>query len=131
MTQISKQINFWKVTSERSWKTAKGLFKLGHYDACLFFCHLTLEKILKGLLVKKFRKAALYTHDLERLALTLGIKLNPEDKQNLRTITDFNISSRYDNVKLDFYRKCDKRYAEKYLKITQNFYLCLKKKYQN
>ncbi|MEA2065116.1 MAG: HEPN domain-containing protein [Patescibacteria group bacterium] len=53
MDRINKQIEYWKKSADRNWKTATGLFQLKRYDSCLFFCHLTLEKILKGLFAKK------------------------------------------------------------------------------
>lgn len=47
MNNINKQITYWKKSAERDWQTALDLFKTKHYDACLFFCHLALEKFLK------------------------------------------------------------------------------------
>ncbi len=52
MNQLDEQINYWKKSAERNWKTVLSLFKNKHYDACLFFCHLVIEKLLKGLAVK-------------------------------------------------------------------------------
>ena len=130
MNQISEQINYWKKSAERNWKTALSLFKTKHYDACLFFCHLTIEKLLKGLIVEQTKKPASYTHYLEELATKL-IKLNLTKEQinNLKIITNFNIAGRYDDAKFAFYKKCTKKYTEKYLKICEELYLCLKKQY--
>ena len=45
----SKVIDFWIESSEEDFKVANGLFKLRHYPQSLFFCHLSLEKLLKEL----------------------------------------------------------------------------------
>lgn len=52
------------------------------YDACLFFCHLVLEKLLKGLVVKRTEKAAPCIHDLAELLKTTGIFDKQQTKKN-------------------------------------------------
>ena len=60
MNNIKSQIEYWRLSAERNWKTSLGLLKLKHYDACLFFCHLTLEKTLKGLAAQKTHRIYFY-----------------------------------------------------------------------
>ncbi|MBU2578508.1 HEPN domain-containing protein, partial [Patescibacteria group bacterium] len=81
--QLNEQILYWKTTAGRNWETACSLFKLKHYDACLFFCHLAIEKMLKGLVVKKTKQAAPYIHHLEKLAKLAELKLTEEQIENL------------------------------------------------
>ena len=101
MSNLQKQIQYWKDSSRRDWKTAEALFfKAKRYDACLFFCHLSLEKILKWLVVIKIKKSAPYTHDLAKLANLAGLKLTKDQLDNLKIINSFNISGRYDDAKL-------------------------------
>ena len=130
MTAIKKQINYWRESAERNFETAKSLFRLKRYDACLFFCHLAIEKILKGLITKRSRKTPPLIHDLAKLAESTRLKLSNEQINNLRIITNFNIAGRYDNIKFNFYKQCTKPYTEKYLKISQELYLWLKEQYQ-
>ena len=127
---MNTQIEYWKKSAERTWKAAFSLFKNKHYDSCLFFCHLTLEKILKGLVVKQTKTAVPYIHDLAELARIAQLEFSDDQIQNFRIITSFNISCRYDNIKLSFYKKCNKNYTEKYLNISKKLYLWLKKQYQ-
>ncbi|MFC1613218.1 HEPN domain-containing protein [Patescibacteria group bacterium] len=70
MDNLKEQINYWKKSAERNWDTTLSLYKTKHYDSCLFFCHLTLEKLLKGLVVRQTNKTAPFIHDLEKLANT-------------------------------------------------------------
>ena len=130
MVNTKEQIEYWKTSAGRNWKTALGLFELKRYDSCLFFCHLTIEKMLKGLVVRQTKKLAPYIHHLEKLAELAELKIADEQRINLRIITRFNVSGRYDDVKHNFYKIVDKPYAEKYLKISKELILWLKKQYQ-
>lgn len=130
MQSITKQIEFWKQSARRDLQTALGLFKIKRYDACLFFCHLCLEKLLKGLTVKQAKKAAPFIHDLERLSIVSKLELTEQQFRDLRIITGFNVSARYDTIKDSFYKKCSRDYAKKYLDITKDLFLCLKEKYR-
>lgn len=83
-------------------KTAELLFAHKRYDASLFFCHLALEKLLKGLSVKRNKKPAPYIHDLTELAHIAKVKISDDQKGDLRTVNTFNIAGRYDSIKLHF-----------------------------
>lgn len=130
MNELNKQIAYWKTSADRDWETAQGLLKLKRYDACLFFCHLTLEKLLKGLVVKRTEKPAPYIHDLEKLAIVTKLSFSKKQIKDLKIITGFNLSGRYDDFKFAFYKQCDKSYTEKYFNISKELYLWLKKEYQ-
>lgn len=129
MDRLKRQIEYWRASGERNWSTAQFLFKGKRYDACLFFCHLTIEKMLKGLVVKNAKRAVPYTHDLAELANIAKVNFDAEQIKNLRIITGFNISGRYDNEKFSFYKRCTKPYADKYFLLSKQFYLWLKKEY--
>ncbi|MFH1030647.1 MAG: HEPN domain-containing protein [bacterium] len=128
--QIQEIIDYWHAAGFRDWKTAQSLWELKRYDACLFFCHLTIEKLLKGLVVIKTKEPSPYIHNLEKLAHLAEITLSAETINNLRTITEFNIAGRYDDKKFAFYKKCTKNYSKKYLEISKKIIIWLKKEYQ-
>lgn len=119
-------VRLWIESAEKDWSVTKNLFKLRHYTYCLFFCHLTTEKLLKALVVQKTGKQAPPIHDLKRLAKLAGLKLSVEQRQGLETITTFNIKARYDDVKQNFYRKATKEYTREYLEITKEVIVWLK-----
>lgn len=128
MNYLNKQITYWQESAEHDWQTALDLFKTKHYDACLFFCHLTLEKILKSLTVEETNEPAPYIHDLAKLANLASLNLSTDQIKNLKIINQFNIAGRYDNIKYEFYKLCTKDYADKYLSISRDLYLWLRKK---
>ncbi|MDP2631051.1 MAG: HEPN domain-containing protein [Candidatus Uhrbacteria bacterium] len=127
-TQTLKvQIRYWDDSAKRNLATAEDLLKTKHYDSCLFFCHLALEKAMKGLIVGKTHESAPYIHDLEKLGTLAKISMDDTTRDLLRTISTFNIAARYDDVKFDFYKQCTKKYTEKYFFATQKLWLSLKK----
>lgn len=130
MKQLDIQLQYWKISAKRNLKTASNLYKNKHRDACLFFCHLALEKGLKGLIVQNTRTLPPYLHDLAKLASIAKLKLTDEQLQNLRTITTFNIAGRYDDVKFAFYKKCTPVFTTKYFKLTRALFLWLEKEFQ-
>lgn len=129
MPGIQKQINFWKDSAEEDWLTAQSLLKSRRYAACLFFCHLMLEKLLKGLVVARTGQAAPFLHDLEKLAALAGLGLSDDQSRSLRIISSFNVSGRYDDVKRTFFTSCNKEYAGLYVTISRKIYLWIKKEY--
>ncbi|MBI2459831.1 MAG: HEPN domain-containing protein [Parcubacteria group bacterium] len=128
--QLKQHILYWENAALKDWRTAEDLFKTKHYDACLFFCHLTLEKQLKGLVVKNRQQAAPYLHNLEKLAELADLEFTLEQRNNFREITKFNIAGRYGDIKRNLYKLADRSYTENYLNITKRLFLWLKKQYQ-
>jgi HEPN domain-containing protein len=116
----------WFNASKQDLETAVILFENKKYHHALFFCHLSIEKYLKAMIVKKMKKAPPLIHDLVRLAEETDIKLTDKIKNELGDISAFNIQARYDDHKLSFYKKANKRFAAKYLKTTKEILLWLK-----
>lgn len=124
-------IQYWLNGSKEDFQVAKSLFKLGHYSHCLFFCHLSIEKLLKAIVAKETKNYPPYTHDLRKLAEIADLDLDLKQEKALEIISIFNIVGRYADTKLKFYQKYNKKdYAQKYLKTTEELLLWLKKEFQ-
>ena len=128
---MKSHIAYWKKSAQQDWKVTQDLCKLKHYDGCLFFCHLTLEKALKGLVVQRTKTPAPHAHDLIKLAHIAQINLSSEQAELFNEISTFNIAGRYQDEKSAFHKKITKPYCEKWLKTSEKLYLWLKKEYQN
>jgi HEPN domain-containing protein len=61
---IEKQLLYWKTTALSDFETAEILIEKGKFLHGLFFCHLTIEKLLKAHFVKYNNALAPKTHDL-------------------------------------------------------------------
>ena len=127
---LKKIIKHWKDSSYRNYNTAKFLLKGKQYADCLFFCHLMLEKILKGLIVQEIKTHAPYIHELDVLAKKTNLNFSEDQINQLKIISTFNIAARYDDFQCSFYKKCTKKYTEEYFNISKKIYLWLNKKYQ-
>ncbi|MBI4239380.1 HEPN domain-containing protein [Candidatus Uhrbacteria bacterium] len=80
-------IRYWKNSSKKDFEVAQGLFSLKHYAHALFFCHLSLEKLLKALYVRNSHEHAPYIHDLVIIARRAKIELDDSTADFLVTIT--------------------------------------------
>ncbi len=107
-------------------QTATDLFRLEHFDWCLFVWHLAIEKLLKALILKE-NKEILYIHDLVRLAKITNLPQTEDVLDSLREITTFNIETRYDDYKLSFYHKANKEYTQKWMQICEKLYHTISK----
>ena len=117
--QINEAIAFWKKSAKLDKKTAEALLKSKNYVGCLFFTHLFLEKILKGLVQKTTQKSPPFTHDLLILCKLANLNLTKEQEEHLTTINTFNIRARYADYKFSFYKKATKNYTQKHFKIME------------
>ena len=109
-----KIVKYWQKTAEHDYEVMLYLFKGKKYSESLFFGHIVLEKILKGLVVQKTKDQALYTHDLIKLESIVGLELSKDEMDLLDEVNDFNIRARYPEHKLQFYKQCDEEYTKKY-----------------
>lgn len=106
MTQ-QEHINYWRSSSDEDWLIAKEIAqKNSRKHFALFVAHLSLEKLLKALFVKRFNAVPPYKHDLYLLAEKCGIALSDTDINDLKIVNEFNIQARYPEYKNDFYKKC-------------------------
>ena len=63
---IDKIVNHWIDTSDEDFNTMEMLFFSKSYGWSLFLGHISTEKLLKALYVKKFNEHAPFTHNLYR-----------------------------------------------------------------
>ena len=120
-------IKYWFTISKQDFETAELLSRNKKYHHALFFCHLSIEKMLKALIVKTTKSAPPLIHDLIRLAEKAKILLTEQRKNELAELTTFNIAARYDDYKLSFYKKAKKHFAVKYLNKTRRLLKWLSK----
>ena len=117
---------FWLKEALEALNVADHLYEKNDYSYSLFFGHLAIEKLLKGLFVLKKGEHAPYIHNLQRLAEMLDIKLTDDQTEKLITITRFNLESRYPDQKRSFRKKCTKKFTENELKKIKDIFKWLK-----
>ncbi|MCK5209414.1 MAG: HEPN domain-containing protein [Cyclobacteriaceae bacterium] len=101
-----KLINHWISGSDDDFETMIAMYQSKRYSWTLFVGHLMIEKLLKAYFVKVKSDFPPFIHNLLRLAEKSDLSLTDEKKEQLVTITAFNINARYDDYKMSFKRKC-------------------------
>lgn len=109
---VEKIKEHWKNSATSDFNTMEDLYKANSFNWSLFVGHISLEKLLKALFVKTYKKHAPAIHNLYRLAELCKIDLTDQYSDWLDTITSFNINARYDDYKREFYSLCTKEYTK-------------------
>jgi len=120
-------IKYWLTASKEDFDSAEILYQNKKYHHALFFCHLSIEKILKAIIVKSTKAAPPFIHDLVRLAERAALPLSELQKNELAEITTFNVEARYNDYKMSFRKKAKKQFSLKYLKKTKEMLQWLNK----
>ncbi len=123
-----KHVNYWFESAKHDLDVAQSLFDNGRYDWCLFIAHLVLEKMLKACYVKINGKFPPKTHDLVRLASLAKIDFDDDTLDFLYKANTFNLSVRYPDEKLKFYRLCTHVFTKNVFSRMKVIYQCLTQK---
>lgn len=115
-------IEYWLKSAAHDLEVADTLFQNEKYDWCLFIGHLVIEKVLKAFYVQDKKEIPPKIHNLVRLAENTGIPFTYEQLALLADINDFNIETRYPDLKFSFCQTCTKEFTERYfLKIKETY----------
>ena len=112
-------MKYWIESSNEDYNVMNVLHNSRKNSYCLFFGQMVIEKLLKALYAKN-NKGAPYapkTHDLLYLAEKMNLEVTEKQANDLVEITKFNLNTRYDDYKREFYNKCTDEYTEE--KINQ------------
>jgi HEPN domain-containing protein len=109
---VDRIVEHWIETSDDDFQTMVALYDSRSYSWALFLGHISTEKLLKALYVKKYKKHAPFTHNLYRLAELIELETSEEYSDWLDEITSFNMNARYDDYKREFYKLCTREYTK-------------------
>ncbi len=113
--EVDKIVKHWIETSDDDFKTMLTLYNSKSYGWALFLGHISTEKLLKALYVKRFKEHAPFTHNLYRLGELIGLDMSDEHSDWLDEITSFNLNARYDDYKKEFYQLCTSDYTKTWI----------------
>src|SRR3989344_4872205 len=126
MTEL-ELINRYKQSSLRNLATARDLIKTGHFDWALFLGQLSIEKLLKALILKESNQIPPHIHDLVKLTELAGLKLDQDKKDWLIEITRYHIQARYDDIKYELYKTATAVYAKIWFSRIEELILWINK----
>jgi len=110
-----KLIKYWIDSSDDDYETMIAMFNSKRFSWSLFIGHLMIEKLLKAYYVKIKSDYPPFIHNLLRLAEKSDLKLTDDKKEQLVTITAFNINARYDDYKMSFKKQCTPEFTAKWI----------------
>lgn len=108
-------VQAWKSSAIEDMELGEDLSKRGKNPHALFFLHLALEKIIKGIHQHLKHQPSLFIHDLYKLAINAGIEVSESEKLELDEISTFNVAARYDIFKLRLYQKATPEYTKSWM----------------
>lgn len=85
----------WYFQSDYDLETAFDMFKSGRNVYCIFMCHLSLEKALKGLFVKSKGEFPSKSHSLIYFVEKIELKMKDSYYEFLFTLNKISIPTRY------------------------------------
>ena len=110
--------------SDYDLETANNMLQAGRNVYCIFMCHLSLEKALKGVFIKRFSQQPPKLHDLMYFVEKIGIKPEDSYRDFLMWLNRMAITTRYPEdlrsmIKLFSHEQTDEIYQQ--TKIVQQW----------
>jgi len=121
-----KTIQYWLEGAEYDLGAADAMFETEKYPYALFMGHMTIEKLLKALVVKKTEEHAPYTHSLPMLVKKTGIGVPKNVSTKLEEFMEFFFEARYPRERKVFYDKCTMKYTKAKMNEIKEVYQWLK-----
>lgn len=85
----------WGRQADYDMDTAKAMFDSERHIYCVFMCHLSIEKALKGLFAVKLGKNPSKTHSLVYLAQSTRLNLPEHIREFLEMLDSVSVPTRY------------------------------------
>jgi HEPN domain-containing protein len=123
---IRQIVHYWMEEAEEALTVAEHLNEKGDYSYSLFFGHLAVEKMVKGVYVHRKQVHAPPIHNLVRLAQLAGISPDEARAEKLVLISSFNIEARYPDLQRSFRKKCTREFASESLASIRETFQWLK-----
>lgn len=112
----NEAVEYWISSAQEDWEVAQSLLTSKKFNHALFFLQLTLEKLIKAIHIARRDDHPLYVHNLVLLAQKAGVDFDEHAQEDLKEISSFNVSARYDSYKRDFYRKATHVFAAEWMR---------------
>lgn len=117
----------WFKQAEYDLDTADAMFKTGRYIYTVFMCHLSIEKTLKGLYAKKFKKDPPKIHNLNYFCDRIDIEIAPEMLDFIDNLNNISVPTRYPDELGRLLKDYNKENTLEILKDTKELLRWLKK----
>ena len=119
-------IDYWIDTAHYDWSGAEEAFVAKRYLHCLFWAHLTLEKIAKAHWVKTHQEnIPPRIHNIKWLLVQSNIDLGDNMMNFIEDFNEFQLEGRYPDYTQRIYKMCTKEFTSEQLKKVKEIKQCL------
>ncbi|MDR3188006.1 MAG: HEPN domain-containing protein [Prevotellaceae bacterium] len=128
MMTKEQHIAYWISSAKEDWLSVEALLDRKRYLHCLFWAHLTLEKLAKALWVKH-HEANLppKTHNITWLLDNSNVDLGKDSMEFLANFNDFQLSGRYPDYLNQIHKVCTESFTINELTKVKEVRTCLLK----
>jgi HEPN domain-containing protein len=120
---ITRQISYWEKGSISDIETAEILLAGKKYLEGLFFCHLSIEKILKALVVKENHQLAPKSHNLHYLSELARVIITDEQAKFMSVLMKYQLEGRYPEY---YPGRLSEKIVQDYFQKTKGLFECLR-----
>jgi len=125
MMTKEQHIDYWLDTAQYDWDGTEKAFEAKSYLHCLFWAHLTLEKLAKAHWVKE--NIPPKVHNIHWLLEQSNIDLGEDMMFFLEEFNDFQLEGRYPDYTKKIYKICTKEFTFEKLEKIKEVRECLLK----
>lgn len=124
--EIKDKHEEWYFQSDYDLETAVDMLKSGRTVYCIFMCHLSLEKALKGLYIKKTGEFPSKTHSLMYFVEKLELDFEESIYEFIFTLNKISVPTRYPDDLRKLFAAYTKERTESILNQTKEVQLWIK-----
>ena len=116
-------ITYWVSTAATDYKVVFQLFENESYPHCLFFAHLTLEKLLKAIWVKDNEdNFPPKLHNLVYLLKQTHLDLSEEEIEFFSNFNQFQLEGRYPDYHFKVHQRLNKTETTKWIELFKHYH---------
>jgi len=123
---IKSKYEEWYFQSDYDLETAIDMLKSGRTVYCIFMCHLSLEKALKGLLIKRTGEFPTKSHSLIYFVDKIGFELSEVHYEFIYTLNNISVPTRYPDDLRKLFTVYTKERTESILQQTKEVQVWIK-----
>jgi HEPN domain-containing protein len=109
----------WYLQADYDLEVAEDMYRSGRYIYCIFMCHLSLEKGLKGLFNKRTGEYPPKSHNLIYFVEKIGLVLSDSDQEFLFALNKISVPTRYPENLRDLIKEFDQAITEPILSTSK------------
>ena len=119
-------VAYWMNSADQNWQEVSAMLNAGTYVPCLFWAHLTIEKLAKALWVKENTSdTPPFTHNIARLLADTSITLTSTQATFIQQLNTFQLEGRYESYTANLRQMATLTFTQSVLQDVTDLRQCL------